>query len=285
MLTVKQKILAARAINHALRLVRRLTGRGMQLECRRRGINWSLDLDEGIDLSIYLFGAYEPGTLNAYEKLVRPGHVILDIGANIGAHTLHFARLAGPAGKIFALEPTDFAMAKLRRNLALNPALAPRVDAQQCFLVAAAGARTPTTIPSSWPVAHAHTDLDPEHLGKPQSLLAARTTTADDFCTTTGLQRLDLVKIDVDGDEYPVLRGLGHTLRRFRPDILIELAPFVYEGARAHEFEEFITFLTHLGYDFTDLSSGRPVSADPAVLRRDIRHGTAVNVLLKARRG
>jgi FkbM family methyltransferase len=284
MLSVKQKMSVARGLNHTLRVIRRISGRGMQLECRRRGVVWSLDLDEGIDISIYALGAYEPRTLNAYEKLIKPGSVVFDIGANIGAHTLHFARLVGPTGRVFAFEPTDFAIAKLRRNLAMNPELAGRVDPQQCFLVADSTTSVPATVHSSWPVAHAHDDLDPEHQGKPQTLTAARTITADGFCQEAGIHRLDFIKIDVDGNEYPVLRGLEQTLRRYRPDILIELAPFVYEGAKAHEFDEFIGFLSRLDYDFSDVHSGQPISRDPVVLRRNIPRGSGRNVLLRARR-
>jgi hypothetical protein len=81
-------------LNHALRLIRRLGGRGMTTVCRRRGVRWELDLDEGIDLSIYLFGAYELRSLRAYAPLIRPGATVFDISAHIGARTLHFARLA-----------------------------------------------------------------------------------------------------------------------------------------------------------------------------------------------
>jgi FkbM family methyltransferase len=280
MFSVKQKILIARMLNRVLGLVRRLAGRGMQVECRRHGVKWSLDLNEGIDLSIYLLGAYEPRTVRAYERIIRPGDVIFDIGANIGAHTLHFARLTGPTGRVFAFEPTDFAMAKLRSNLALNPELMPRVSLQQSFLVADRADRPPGSIPSSWPVANQHDDLNVEHLGKPQSLLAATTVTADDFCVREGIARIDLVKIDVDGHEYPVLRGFHQSLLRFRPRILIEIAPFVYEGGNAGEFDGIMRFLRDLDYDFTDANSGRAISDDAANLRATITRGAAVNALL-----
>ena len=93
MFSVLQKIFIARQLNRVLRIARRLVGRDMRTVCDRRGVRWALDLDEGIDLSIYLLGAYEPRTLHAYTRHIRPGAVVFDIGANIGAHTLHFARL------------------------------------------------------------------------------------------------------------------------------------------------------------------------------------------------
>jgi len=242
-----------------------------------------LDLDEGIDLSIYLFGAYEPRTLSAYSSMIRPGDVVFDIGANIGAHTLHFARLTGEKGRVYAFEPTDFPVAKLHSNLRLNPELAARVSVHQCFLVAEAAAALPATIVSSWPIAHKHHDLDPEHLGKPKSLAAAHAITADDFVREANIDRIDFVKLDVDGHEHTVLRGFSDTLRRFRPAMLIELAPFVFEGGNAHEFDEFITFLVGLGYEFSDAQTGRPVPVDADALRCLIPHGSGLNVLLQSR--
>ena len=117
MFSVRQKLFIARLLNRSLRLLRGLLGRDMHVRCRRRGINWDLDLNEGFDLSIYLLGAYEPRSLNAYRPLIRPGFVVFDIGANIGAHALHFAQLVGEHGRVYAFEPTRFALEKLRQNL------------------------------------------------------------------------------------------------------------------------------------------------------------------------
>jgi FkbM family methyltransferase len=280
MLTVKQKMAIARGINKVLRVARRGVGKTMRTRCTRSGINWDLDLDEGIDLCIYLLGAYEPGTLHAYERIIRPSDVVVDIGANIGAHTLHFARLVGPAGGVFAFEPTDYAADKLRLNLSLNPDLAGRVNFQQRFLVADSTVTPPLSIASRWPVANEHTDLDAGHLGKPEALAHAVAVTADDFFDAHALQRLDFVKIDVDGYEYPVLRGFRRNLERFRPRILIELAPFVYKGSLASEFDQFIRFIADLGYGFTEARTGRPISSDPEVLRHLITPGCAMNCLL-----
>jgi len=122
--------------------------------------------------------------------------------------------------------------------------------------------RSPQGGPVRWPVANRHDDLDPNHLGKPEALGNASVLTADAFCTSVGLQRLDFVKVDVDGYEHSVLRGFRENLRRFRPRILVELAPFAYGDLPAHEFADFINFLSGLGYDFIQANTGRPISSD-----------------------
>lgn len=280
MVSVRTKIFLARAANHLLRAMRAVTGKSMRTRCKRNGISWDLDLDEGIDLSIYLLGAYEPSVLKAYSKVIHAGDVVFDIGANIGAHTLHFAQLVGPTGRVYAVEPTDYAAAKIRANLSINPELALRVNFQQCFLVADQDEALPAAVASRWPVAKKYDDLDVDHLGKPESLNQALAVTADAICEAERLSRLDFVKIDVDGHEFPVLRGFRRTLERFRPLILIELAPFVYKNSNASKFDDFVRFVRDLNYRFTEARTGRQISNDPAELRLRISPGSAMNCLL-----
>ena len=267
-------------VNRGLRMARMSVGLGMRIRCERNGINWDLDLDEGIDLCIYLMGAYEPSTRRAYTPVIKAGATVFDIGANIGAHTLHFAKLTGPSGRVFAFEPTDYATSKLRGNLALNPELLPRVEVHQQFLVSDYVETLPPMVISRWPVAHEHHDLDHDHLGKPEKLANASATTADDFCERAAITHLDFVKLDVDGNEYRVLKGFARALKKFRPVILIELAPFVYRDLEAADFDNMINFVAELAYVFTDARTGRALSSDPNELRQRISPGGSMNCLL-----
>ena len=107
------KIAAARAIYHAVHAGRLFFGQTDRAIVARDGITYDLDLAQGIDFAIFLGNIYERQTKAALRKLVSPGSLVLDIGANIGAHTLHLAKLAGPTGRVMAFEPTDFAFRKL----------------------------------------------------------------------------------------------------------------------------------------------------------------------------
>jgi FkbM family methyltransferase len=283
MLSVPQKMFVARCLNRSLRVARGVAGRDMQVRCRRNGIAWQLDLNEGIDLSIYLLGAFEPRVLRAYTPLIAPGATVLDIGANIGAHTLHFSRLAGPTGRVLAVEPTDYAIAKLRRNLQLNPALAARVTTHQNFLVSDRSIPPPAAVPSSWPIGDGRADPRVGAVGRYQPATAAVAVTADDFCAAEGVTRIDFVKIDVDGNEYSVLRGFRLGLERFRPTILIEFAPYHYDGGNEGEFDKLVSSLADLGYDFTDASSGRYIPNDPKGLRKLVVPISGINALLRPR--
>jgi FkbM family methyltransferase len=281
MFSPRQKMWIARQANRGLRLARALLLRGPQVECVRRGVRWRLDLDEGIDLSIYLLGAYEPSVLKAYAPLVGPGAVVFDIGANIGAHTLHFARLAGPTGRVYAFEPTAYAYAKLQAHLEVNPALAPGITALQAFLTDHSDAPVPGQVYASWPVHGPGGDRTSGHDGAPESTAGAAALTADGFCAERGINRLDLVKLDVDGNEWTVLAGFRASLARFRPTVLIELAPFVHRGEGADHFDRVLRLFSELGYAFCNARTGHPIPRDPAAVRALIPPGHGINALLK----
>src|SRR4051812_5528651 len=131
----KTKIALAGLAYRAVRLVRSAVSLPDKIQVGRRGVTWALDLNEGIDFSIFLLGSFEPSTVGTLQYLVRPGDVVLDIGANVGSHTLRLAQFVGTAGRVYAFEPTDYAFQKLQKNLTLNPLLAARVTAEQIMLM------------------------------------------------------------------------------------------------------------------------------------------------------
>src|SRR5436190_15128496 len=172
MLSTAMKVRIARILYVIVHGFRRLFGGKDQILVRRRGVLWNLDLREGIDLTIYLAGAFERDTLRALERLVKEGATVLDIGANVGAHTLHLARLVGDKGRVIAFEPTDYAMAKLQANLKANPALQARVETHQVFLGESDGFSLIPSLASSWPVDGTVPD-DPEMCTKSMTLSGA----------------------------------------------------------------------------------------------------------------
>ena len=280
MLTTRTKIALARLIQRPLMLVRRLFGRGPQTIVRRRGVRWRLDLREGIDLSIYLLRAFEPATLKTFERLVKPGMTVLDIGANIGAHTLHFARLVGAHGHVHAFEPTDWAMAKLNANLDLNPDLAARVDAVQAFLVDAPDRAVQETVHASWPVdgAGVHAKLRARAL----SANGARAVVLDEYLDEKKVGTVDLIKIDVDGYECQVLSGARALLKKHAPPLVMELSPYILEE-RGASIDQLLDILSDAGYRLEHLDSGRPLPEDRAEIAGLYPDGAGGNVLARPR--
>jgi FkbM family methyltransferase len=276
----RQKIVIAGLISGIVRTIRSVLGKGDVGIFRRGEIAWELDLREGIDFAIYLQGGFEPETLREYRRLVRAGSVVLDIGANIGSHTLPLAQLVGPSGRVYSFEPTDYAFGKQRRNLSLNPELSKRVCAFQAMLVGHGVAQKPETIPSSWPLdRRARMDLHPTHFGRYNPLEGAELLRLDDWTAREQPPRIDFLKMDVDGYEIDVIEGAGETLSRYKPVMMMEFAPYIFPE-RGRSFEELLDALSGLRYRARTID-GTALALEPSLEAAIPREGS-MNVILEA---
>jgi FkbM family methyltransferase len=273
------KIAVARAIHHAIHAGRLLLGQSDRTVVARDGITYDLDLAQGIDFAIFLGNIYERQTKSALRKLVSPGSLVLDIGANIGAHTLHLAQLVGPGGRVMAFEPTDFAFRKLGRNLELNPSLAARVDAYHCFLTASDGANVPEAIYSSWPLAK-QSGLHAKHLGREMLTEQAQSRSLDSVLNENGDRKVQLVKLDVDGFECDVLAGATAMLREVRPVFVMELAPYVLEE-RGASLDQLLSYFLPNGYVFYHEQTQKPLPSSARELQRMIAIGAGINAIAR----
>ena len=77
-------------------------------------------LDQYVGKSLRLYGEYSQGEADLFEQIVKPGHIVIEAGANIGAHTVHLAQLAGDSGQVWAFEPQRLVFQLLAGNIALN---------------------------------------------------------------------------------------------------------------------------------------------------------------------
>jgi len=280
MLKTKQKIALANLVQSLVMGIRRLRGQGAIAAVRRSDVWWELDLREGIDFSIWLLGSFEPGTVRCYQRTVNDGDVVLDIGANIGAHTLLLARAVGSAGKVYAFEPTDYAYAKLLKNCSLNPDLSGRIHCFQTMLVDQdATGDQPPPLYSSWPLSEV-AGLHELHQGRLMTTTNAETRTLDSVLLSLNLERVDFIKLDIDGFECGMLRGASEVMARWHPIIVMELAPYALEEQGA-SLGELIALLTKYGYALYELSSAAPLAMDPEVLEKQIPPGASLNVIAR----
>lgn len=281
MLKTKQKVAIANLIQTIVMGVRRLLGKGTQTRVRRSNVEWDLDLQEGIDFSIWLLGSFEPETVRSYQRIVKTGDVVLDIGANIGAHTLLLSQAVGPNGKVYAFEPTDYAYAKLSRNCSLNPDLANRIHCLQCMLVEPEVVGKPTPgLYSSWPLKEGP-GLHELHQGRLMKTSGAEARTLDSIVFSLGLDRVDCIKLDIDGFECGMMRGAEEVLMRWQPNIIMELAPYALEE-QGESLGELIRLLKKYRYVLYDLSEGATIVMNSETLKKQIPPGASLNVIARA---
>lgn len=216
------------------RLVRNKVSRA-----RIDGVVYELDLGEMIDLSIYL-RSYEPDVTRALHRFCLPGMTVLDVGANVGAHTLVLGKIVGPTGRVIAFEPTDYAFRKLLRNLSLNDM--PWISPVKVALGDRNSAHQRVDFRSSWRTDHSRAD----------TVSIVDYMRLDDWCAQNLVGGIGLVKMDVDGNEYPILAGGRSVLGDCRPVILLEAVGPHFEDEASNPFR----FLEKLGYSLHDGQSG-----------------------------
>ena len=280
MFTTHQKIIIAQYLSLGLRSTRGLFGLGPELRARRDDILWQLDLREGIDLAIFL-KRYERQELNTVRRLVRSGFTAIDIGANVGFHTLLMAQQVGPQGRVIAIEPTDFASAKLKQNLALNPELQSRVTQYQFLLAASPTSSLPQPTHSSWPLTATRDGLHPGHWGRPMSTDNARQETLDNVLQLVPGRQIDFIKLDVDGNEVGVLQGGRQLLSQYQPTIMLEFAPHLFDE-RSNKFQDLLDVLADAGYEVHSLDDDSVLPLNDAAVRKVCRDGGGINVVALA---
>jgi FkbM family methyltransferase len=280
-MNTQTKLRIAHALYWMLTGFRRVIGLTDSARVTRRGICWQLDLREGIDLAIFLFGYFEYETFRAYRRLLKPGDIVLDIGANIGAHTLHMAHCVSHAGRVIAFEPTAYAYNKLRQNIALNPLLADLIQAEQIMLVDSVDTQVKPLLYSSWQIHDAVAGTHPKHGGRLMDTTGARNTTLDRYFAEHKPGAVSLIKMDVDGHECQVLRGARELLRRDKPILLMEIMPYGLEEAGA-SLDELLGILSVHGYSLYDLDGKTALPTDSSI-RQSIPTAGGINVLCYAR--
>ncbi len=228
------------------------------------GLKFRLDLDEIIDSSLYYSGTFEANAERAIAGALRSGMTAVDVGANVGYHTLRMARAVGAAGKVIAIEPTSWAIARLRENIALNAFT--NVDVLQIGLAATDEGWRSIRFRSSYRL-DGRVDTAEESV----QIRALDGVTAD-------LTRLDFIKIDVDGSEGKVLDGARETLRRFRPMVLFEITPSAMV-AGGDSPDDLLALLSGLGYRFRE-DDGSPLSDVRQRVAR-IKAGDGINLIAK----
>ncbi len=280
MLTTEQKISLARVVQSIVMFGRSVLCRSPIARVRRSGLNWELDLKEGIDFSIWLLGSFEPTTVAAYSRYLKPGSIVLDIGANIGAHTLPMARLVGDMGKVVSFEPTVYAFKKLCENVSANPVLANRIQCVQAMLIDDDLGQARDHLYSSWPLGREQ-DVHQLHMGKLMPTDGARAATLDTLVGELRLERVDLIKLDIDGFEPRMFRGASRVLKRWHPPIIMELAPYVLEE-EGSSLAELIEILATNSYSLRQLDGVSRLPMDSEKLGSMIPTGSSLNVIAMA---
>ncbi len=183
-------------------------------------------------------GTLEPPVQEALRRLLAPGDVFYDVGANVGFFTLVGARLVGPSGRVVAFEPVPWCASAVGRNIELNDfdhaqIRAEAVGAQD------ASARLLVVGEASW----SHLESTGRHADVREEI-DVRVVSIDSLVARGEIPPPDVLKIDTEGAELQAIEGARATIAEHRPAIVCEL----------HDTNAaFVALMDELGYVTSNL--------------------------------
>jgi FkbM family methyltransferase len=206
------------------------------------GLWMRINLGDYPQQDLLVKGIWEPAETLCLEQRLKPGDVFIDIGANAGYFSLIASKLVGSEGKVIAFEPNPSLARALQLNLVRSEADNVSVEQAAC-----SNSDQPVSLYISPSSNSGKTSLFPTN-AKSATHVIVPTTPLDAFAKKFSLDRIDMVKIDVEGAELLVLEGMEECLRRFRPQVILELEPALMAAAGTC-LQDFFVFFNSCGYE------------------------------------
>jgi FkbM family methyltransferase len=190
--------------------------------------------DAYIGRSLAEYGEFSEGEIDLFEQLIKKGQTILEVGANIGSHTVWLSQAVGSTGTVLAFEPQRIVYQTLCANLALNS-----ITNVHCFCAAAGKAPGQIMVPEL--------DYSRESNFGGLGLGAYQEGESVPVLTIDGLNlpKCHFIKIDVEGMEQEVLEGAVRTIAALSPILYVE-------NDRKEKSDSLIRFIDGLGYKMYD---------------------------------
>lgn len=205
-----------------------------------------LVLDETDRHGFTIYGEEDPQERELIKKIVKEGNTVIDVGANIGIHTVTMANCVGKTGHVYAFEPSQNNVKLLRQTMKLNgfhnvsiidKAVSDKPGKSLFYL-------------SNGISAHSLTDF-----GYNKGSVEIDVESLDHFFENLD-KKIDFLKIDAEGYDFKVLRGMQNILKNSDLKFLIEFFPERLKKA-GDSPSEFLQFLFENGFTVKDLKKNR----------------------------
>jgi FkbM family methyltransferase len=233
---------------------------------KRNGVLFELDFDylgfqDRAPKQMY-FGYYQIDLVEYMRKILKPGDVFIDVGANVGYLTVVAAGLVGRQGQVHSFEPIPSYFHCLQRQAKINPQFKIVVNnlalGEKEGLIKMDFAKPPHSGGSSLVnnfLNYINKDIKTEDI-------QVKTKRLDDYLEENNLNNIALIKIDVEGVEFSVLKGLEKFFQKSkqRPLIICEITPAAYQFLGTSR-EELIKYMQGFGYQPRSLTNDR-IKAD-----------------------
>jgi len=197
-----------------------------------------------VDKEIYLHGAYEPSILRLLRTYIRDDSICLDVGSNIGQHAIFMAHIA-KNGAVYAFEPVKSLFEQITKSKKRN-----KIENLIIENVALSDKNEVVSIHINNLNLGMSTIIPRKDFSAHENI---RARIFSDYWKNRS--RIDVIKIDVEGYEYQVLRGMEKELRKYSPVILLEFSPIFYKKINIQD-KVILEFLFDIGYKLFDVEKG-----------------------------
>ncbi len=190
---------------------------------------------EYIERRVWMMGEYETEVLKAFEISVKKNAIVLDIGANIGINAMRLSKLVGDNGKVYAFEPIPFNQQRFKKNIQLNKIT------NITLMEFALGQHNEQVIIS---IDDKEENMGAISLRNPtEHGIAIEVRNGDEWVLQNNIEKIDFMKIDVEGFEWNVINGFSESIKKYHPTILLEWDTNYLSlvGADMNNWDEFIT--------------------------------------------
>jgi FkbM family methyltransferase len=201
----------------------------------RHEIGCLINTKDLIGWNIFFFGQYEKNTNNTLEQYVKEGDVVIEAGANIGSETVLLSKYTGQTGMVHAFEPSPYVLERLQCNVMLNT-----VYKNVKMYGLAVGDENKDVTFYIFPKQYHNSGIGGKYANWENSTpITVKQVSLDNWAKEQGIQKVDLIKMDIQGAEMELLRGADEIISKYKPKIFLE----------AHENkEEIYKILKSKGY-------------------------------------
>ena len=225
------------------------------------GIIYVLHPGEHVDDQIIQYGCFEPFSTNIVKTLIHPGMTIIDVGANFGYYSCLFSKLVGSTGHVFCFEPTNYFRQRLVNNIYLNN--------YQNITV------------SEYALSDCHwvPDFDSsQDMNITNENIS--TITLDEFLSDKNIQKIDFIKVDIDGHELKFIKGAMYTISKYKPKILMEISP-IHLNEAGYNMQDCWDIIQEINYNVKHEKDLNTISNFRQFLYRCGNFSESVNILLE----
>ncbi|MEW6772890.1 MAG: FkbM family methyltransferase [Bacteroidota bacterium] len=204
-----------------------------------------VDLSKYLGFSIFWRGAHDWSTIFVLKNFVEKDDIIFDIGANIGEYTLYAASLVNSNGKVYSFEPVQSMFYTLKQNVDLNSHLRNKII---CVNKGLGNKKVILPIYDEQNnINEGLFSIHQKNFIHSKKIQDIEIDTLDNFVNENYLDRIDFIKIDVEGHELYVLQGGIDAIKKFHPKLMIEMSEKNFNAAGYSKIDIF-KLLEDMGY-------------------------------------